>query len=387
MSAESIESTLEALRPARAYVDLDRLAANHDAIAAFAKRAVMPVVKADAYGHGAVAVVRHLVACGASRVAVAYVEEGVALRRAGVTVPVVVLAGFAPSQVPALLEEGLTPVVSTETTLDALVDASARGDEPVAVHLKVDTGMSRLGFRPERLPRALDRLLSTGRTVVEGVMTHLACADEDAGATERQLDLFDAALETVRAAGAAPTWVHAANSAGLAFLRPTHTLVRPGLLLYGVRPRPLAPDIAVKPVLRATAPVFRVEDVPVGTRASYGGHWVARRPSRLATLAIGYADGVPRTVAMRQGGYVTAGEHRLPVAGTVCMDLVITDATDVPGLREGDEVTWLGDAPDAWQVSEWAGTIAWQALTAIGRRVPRVYVKGGKPVGIAGPWL
>jgi alanine racemase len=372
---------LSRLRPARATIDLDRLAANYHAIAAHAQRAVMPVVKADAYGHGAASVARRLVVEGAPLLAVAYPEEGAALREVGVKLPIVVLTGFAPGQEAVILEHDLTPVVSTPETLElALATATAR--RRLSVHVKVDTGMGRLGFTPDQLAEAAAQLAGSGRVEVSGLMTHLACADEDAAFTEGQLDRFDAAVRDLAARGLKPRYVHAANSAGLAFLRPTHTLVRPGLLVYGVRPRPLSPDLAVQPVMSVSARIALVKGVPKGTTVSYGARWVASRPSRVATIPLGYADGVPRTHVMAEtGAFVVRGE-RVPVAGTVCMDLTMADVTDHPDVQAGDEAVLFGDAPGAWELAECAGTNAWQVLTAVGSRVPRVYVEGGRVMGV-----
>ena len=369
---------LDRFRAARARIDLDRLRANFDAIEAVARRPVMPVVKADAYGHGAATVARVLVERGAARLAVAYAEEGAALRKAGIEVPIVVLAGFAPGQVAVLAEHALTPVVSTPQTLEAVV--AAAGTVPRA-HVKVDTGMSRLGFTMGGVVEAGVRLQGAG-VEVEGVMTHLACADEDARATERQLDRFDEAVAALSARGVKPPLVHAANSGGLAFVRPTHTLVRPGLLVYGVKPRPLSPEIDVKPVMQVSADVALVKNVDPGTAVSYGGRWVARRPSRIATVPLGYADGVPRTDRMREEGAFRIGDGRVPVAGTVCMDLTMADVTSRPDVDAGVEAILLGDDPDAWELASLAGTTSWEILTSVGSRVPRVYVDGGEVVGV-----
>ena len=376
---------LARLRPTRATIDLDRLAANYRAIAELARRPVMPVIKADAYGHGARQVGRLLQSLDAPMLAVAYVEEGVALREAGIMVPIVVLAAFASAQGHLLIEHRLTPVISTPETLEA---ALALGDpsEPLAVHVKVDTGMSRLGFAPGDFLAAVKRLADSGRTEVEGVMTHLSSADESAEVTKAQLDRFDAAVAELAAGGIRPQWVHAANSGGLAFLRPTHTLVRPGLLVYGVRPRPLGPEVDVRPVMTLSTRVALVKEVPTGTAVSYGGRWVAPRPSRIATLAIGYADGVPRTDRMRDQGELRIGPRRAPVAGTVCMDLTMLDVTGLE-VGEGDEAVLFGDDPTAWEVADWAGTNGWEVLTGVGPRVPRVYVQGGRVVAVESRFL
>jgi alanine racemase len=371
---------LLSLRPARARVDLDRLAENYDAVAAYARVPLMPVVKADAYGHGAVAVARRLVRAGATRLAVALPEEGAQLRGAGATVDVVVLAGFSAAQVPLLARHRLTPIVSTRGQLDALLSAP-RDARPGVVHVKVDTGMSRLGFDEGAFAEAAARLEGAGFDI-EGAMTHLACPDESAEATERQLDRFDAALVALARRGIRPPLVHAANSAGLPFVRGTHTLARPGLLLYGLPTRPLGPVIDVRPVMTVSADIELVKDVPVGTAVSYGARWIASRPSRIATVPLGYADGVPRTDSMRTAGTFALPYGPAPVAGTICMDLTMLDVTDHVGVREGDEAVLFGDGPTAWDVAERAGTNAWQVLTAVGQRVPRVYIEGGRVVEV-----
>jgi alanine racemase len=381
----SPEEALARLRPTRATIDLDRLAANYRAVAALAQRPVMPVVKANAYGHGAARVGRLLQSLDVPMLAVAYVEEAVALREAGVSVPIVVLAAFAPAQSHLFVEHRLTPVVSTPETLEAALKAGDP-DEPLAVHVKVDTGMSRLGFTREDFVSAVRRLADSSRTEVEGVMTHLAVADEDAAATHAQLDRFDAAVEDLAAHGIRPRWIHAANSGGLAFLRPTHTLVRPGLLIYGIRPRPLSPEVDVRPVMTVSTRIALVKEVPTGTPVSYGGRWVAPRPSRIATLVAGYADGVPRTDRMREEGEFRIGPRRAPVAGTVCMDLTMLDVTGLE-VGEGDEAVLFGDDPTAWEVADWAGTNGWEVPTNVGARVPRVYVRGGRVTAVESRFL
>lgn len=363
-----------AARSARLRIDLGRLVANYRVLAAHAGRPLLAVVKADAYGHGAVPVARCLEAAGVAGLAVALVQEGIALRAAGVRAPVLVMTPFEPEQAELLRAHALTPVVSTPDTLAAVLACAARGVAPRAVHVKVDTGLSRLGLPPNEAVTAARRLHATGTVGVEGFMTHLAVADEDADFTEMQLDRFDDCLAELRAAGVQPPQVHAVNSAGLLHLRPTHTLARPGLLLYGVHPRPRSPSLEVQPVLSLRARLALVKDVPPGTSVSYGRHFVAARGARIATLPVGYADGLPRTDAMRTRGAFVVHGQRAPVAGTVCMDLTTLDVSAIPRAHAGDEAELLGDAPTAWDWADWAGTNAWQVLTALSPRLPREYV-------------
>jgi len=357
-----------------ARVDLARLAANYRAVAASCAVPLMPVVKADAYGHGADRVGRVLESLGAPMLAVAYHEEGVALRRAGIRVPILVLTGCFGGQEQAFADHGLTPVVSTPATAQGALAAGRTLGRPLPVHLKVDTGMGRLGLAPDDVVAEAERLGASGLVELVGLTTHLSSADEDAEVTERQLDVFDEVLARLAARGIRPRLVHVAHSAGLSHLRPTHTLARPGLLLYGLKPRPLSPAIDVSPVMTVAARIALVKDVPPGAAISYGGRWVARRPSRIATVCLGYADGVPRTRGMIEEGAFSVAGRRAPVAGTVCMDLVMLDVTEVPGASEGGEAVLFGDDPTAWDVGGWAGTNAWEVLTRVGPRVPRVYV-------------
>jgi alanine racemase len=377
---------LQGLRSARATVDLGRLAANYSTLTAACPVPLMPVIKAEAYGHGAAAIARRLETLGVPMVAVAYVEEGVVLRAAGVRIPILVLAGVEAGQAAALVQHALTPVVATPQGMTVVLEAARRAGRRVTAHLKVDTGMSRLGFAWEQAEDVALRLTASGLVELDGFMTHLASADERADVTAEQLDRFDRALGALARSGFHPRWVHAANSAGLDQLRPSHTLARPGLLLYGLATRPHAPAVKVRPVMTVSARVLLVKDVPVGTAVSYGGRWVARRPSRIATLPMGYADGIPRTQAMPERGAFSIGGRRVPVAGTVCMDLVMLDVTDHPRVQEGDEVVVFGDDPTAWDLAEWGGTIVWEILTRVGARLPRVYVEDGRILEV-GPSL
>jgi alanine racemase len=383
----ALADVLRHLRPARARIDLDRLASNYGALEKLVPVPVMPVVKADAYGHGALPVARRLLAAGAPLLAVAYVEEAVALREEGISVPIVVLAAYGPGQERMLRQHDLTPVVSTPRTLEGVLTPSREGKRPLKVHLKIDTGMSRLGLSRDGFLAAAQRLEGASGVELEGVMTHLASADEDEGVTRRQLDRFDDAVATLATRGIRPRYIHACNSAGLAQFRETHTLVRPGLLVYGIRPRPLSPEVDVRPVMTVSADIALVKTIPEGTPVSYGGRWVAPRPSRIGTVPMGYADGVPRTEAMRDQGALVVRGRRVPVRGTVCMDLTMVDLTDRPEVAEGDEAVLVGDDPDAWQVADWAGTNAWEVVTRIGPRVPRVYVEEGRVTGVQSPFV
>ncbi len=367
--------------PATAWVDLSAIRDNFRALRNHAgARGVIPVIKADAYGHGAVPVARALEPMGVTMFAVAYIDEAIVLRKAGIATPILVLTGFAPDQLDDVFAHRLTPVISTREQLMALEALPLDEDRSrLHVHVKVDTGMSRLGFRIHELEPAIHRLEDVEGVRIDGLMTHLASADEDEIATAKQLDLFDEAIVRLETLGVRPRLIHAANSAGMACVRETHTAVRPGLLLYGLAPRPLSPHIAVRPAMSLRARVALVRTVAAGTPVSYGGRFLAAAETRIATINAGYADGIPRTNLMREKGALRSGPATLPVAGTVCMDLTMLDASGAPGIKPGDDVTVFGEAPTAWDLAEWAGTNAWQILTSVGPRVPRRYTHGTEP--------
>jgi alanine racemase len=369
------------LRPEEARIDLTRLAANFRVIEARTGRPLMPVVKADAYGHGAARVARLFESLGAPLLSVAFLEEGVSLRRAGIRAPILVMAGVGPEEAREATDLRLTPVVATERTLAGALAVARLRSEPLRVHLKIDTGMSRLGFTPAAAVDVARRVVDAG-LVLDGLMTHLSSADESPDVSERQMDAFEGALTDLEGQGLRPQWVHVANSAGMLHARSSQTLVRPGLLLYGLAPRPLAPPLEVRPVMTLVGRIEVIHDLPRGTPVSYGGRWVAPRPSRVAIVAVGYADGVPRTAAMTERGEMSLGGHRAPVRGTVCMDFTMVDVTDLPDVQEGSEAVVFGDDPTAWDVADWAGTNAWQVLTSVGLRVPRVYIEDGHVVGV-----
>ncbi len=369
---------LSGLRPARVHVDLTRLRSNYVELRARAGLPLMPVVKADAYGHGATRVALCLEQLGVQALAVAHVDQGVGLRLAGVRAPIVVLAGD-PQQLALAARHDLEVVISTPEMLRAVL---AGGLPRLSVQVKLDSGMTRLGFADEDFVVAAESLASCDHVELTGAMTHLASADEDAGVTREQLDRFDRALDQLASRDIRPRWVHAANSAGIAHLRASHTLARPGLLLYGLSTRPLSPEVPVRPVMTVSGRVIALRDVPAGTRVSYGGRFTASRGSRIATVMLGYADGVPPSLATAVGAGFSLGGRLAPVAGSVCMDMTMLDVSERPDVAVGDDAILFGDAPNAWDVAGWAQTHAWQILTGIGSTLPRIYVEDGQVVDL-----
>jgi len=368
-------------RPTRAEVSLDALEANLAAIRAHAGGLpVMGVVKADAYGHGAVPVARALVAAGIDRLAVALLEEAQELRRAGIATPILVMGPLDPAQMEAVIREQVTPALFREDQIAALQAAASRVGRPAPFHLKVDTGMGRLGVPWGRLGALLEIAARSPALVMEGVFSHLACADDpDHPLTRVQRDRFEQAVELIQSRGHAPSLLHLANSAAV-LDRPQEglTLVRPGLLLYGYRPSPRNRAIPLTPVLRLASRIVLIKEVPEGEAVGYGASFVARRKSRIATVAAGYDDGVIRSLS-NQGHFLVRG-RRVPIAGRISMDLTTLDVTDFPEAALGDEAVLIGGQGDEFQgadqVAAEAGTVSWEILCGIGWRVPRLYFRG-----------
>ncbi len=370
------------LRPVWGEIDLGAVRANVAALAALASPArLLAVVKADGYGHGAVPVAEAALEAGAAWLGVALVEEGAALRRAGIDAPILVLSEPSPAAADAVVANRLTPVVYTRVGIDALRKAvvAAGNHDPLAVHLKVDTGMHRAGCAVEDASALAQVIDASPELALEGICTHLAVADEPALAyTDEQLDRFDAVLAELEASGTRPPIVHAANSAGLlAHPRSHYDLVRVGIALYGVAPAAELADRAdLRPVLALRAQVSHVKDLPAGAGVSYGLRYELPRAARVATIPVGYADGVPRNLGLG-GGAVLIGGRRCPIAGSVTMDQLMADVGDLD-VAVGDDVVLLGAQGDeVITASEWAdhvGTIAYEIVTGIGPRVPRRYM-------------
>ncbi len=340
---------------------------------------LLAAVKGDAYGHGAVPCALALAAEGVDWFGVALVEEGRELRDAGIRRPILCLGGVGPAGAEAAIEAGLTPVISTLDDAQRLDEAAGRRKVPFGVHLKVDTGMGRLGVPLPHWSGFLDKLAGLRWLRVDGICSHLAVSDEDdEGArvhTREQGRRFLGAVQDARARGFHPPLLHLANSGAiLAHPRLQFELARPGLLLYGYSPAGPAPQLPLRPVMTVRSQVLLVRDLPAGVSISYGRAWRTDRPSRIATLPVGYADGYPRSLSNR--GEVLIHGHRAPVRGRVCMDLCMVDVTDIPvPVRAGDDVVLLGpqgdDRIDAWELAGWAETLAWEILARFSTRVPR----------------
>ncbi|HZI92920.1 MAG TPA: alanine racemase [Patescibacteria group bacterium] len=346
-----------------------------------AGRRLLAVIKANAYGHGAVTVGRRLESDGIDLLGVAFPEEGLELRRAGISAPILVMGAASAHQLPAMIASRLIPTAYGLSFVAAIVAESNRTANPIRFHLKVDTGMGRLGVLPEELPEALTRVAQAGgRAVIDGVFTTLSSSDQpDDPHTAAQLGVFAAALDRIRQAGAQPSYTHAANSGGVIDHPPSWLdTVRPGIMLYGVRPSERSTQLGLHPALSFKGRLALVKSVPTGTPIGYGRSFITARRSLIGTVPAGYADGLSRRIS--PGGHALVRGRRAPYAGRISMDHFTLDLTDIPGASEGDEVVIIGrqdgDSISARQVAEWIGTIPYEVLCRIGPRVLRLTVGG-----------
>ncbi len=379
-------------RPTWAEIDLDALAANYRRLAALLRRGaapelvtpaprLIPALKGDAYGHGAVPIARALARAGATAFAVAIVEEAAELRRGGLREEIVVLEGAWPGQEGDALEHGLTLAAFSPGAVTRLEKEAAKRDAAARVHIKVDTGMSRLGVSWKDLAPLLTALHAAPHVRVAGVFTHLAAADEDAAFTRDQALRFRHALRDIRSSGLEPGETHLANSAGLLHFPDFSWLsARPGIALYGYPPVATGSPDAFKPVLTLKSRVGRLHRVAAGDSVGYNRRFRAARETLAATIPAGYADGYRRGLSGK--AKVIVRDTLADVIGTVSMDMIVADVTHLPDLREGDEVILLGSSPRCrFDAESWAralDTICYEVLCGISPRVPRVY--SGSPV-------
>ena len=352
-----------------------------------ARRKILAVVKANAYGHGAVPVARALARAGTDWFGVTCSAEGMELRRGGIRDRILLLTGFWPGEEKHIIEHRLTPAVTRCEQLRMLERAAARARRgPVAFHLKIDSGMNRLGISPSDVPCVARTLADSPHLKLEGIFTHFASSevftDEK---TDQQQQVFMRTLEHLRSLGVEAPLIHLANSGGIATRPATWAnMVRPGLILYGYhqsydppeRNQMAAEALPLRPVLSLRTRVISLRDVPVGQGVGYNGRWVASRPSRVAVIAAGYADGLPRALTNR-GRLIIRGQF-VPMVGTVSMDLTAADVTEIPDVRIGDVATIYGDDGEASlpisEVARLVGTVTSDLCCAIGQRVPRFYL-------------
>lgn len=379
MNSLTISST-DVLRPTQVEVDLDRLAANYRAIQTHvAPAAVMPILKANAYGHGLVEVARHMERLGAPYLGVAFLEEGILLREAGISTPILVLGGIIGNQVPLFLAHNLTLTASSVEKLGQIEESARQMGVRAKVHLKIDTGMERIGVHYYSASGLLEASLGCDYFEVEGIFSHFANADAaDQSYSHVQLDRFNEVLDFYESRGIPrPPLRHMANSAAIAGLRTSHMdMVRAGILLYGVYPSEDTPrTVDVRPALSWKSRVVYFKVIQPGHPVSYGSTWQSDHPVRAVTVPVGYGDGYFRSMSGR--AEVIIRGKRYPVVGRVCMDQIVVNI-EWDSAYNGDEVILIGESESGMAISveelaEWAGTIPWEVLTNVNTRVPRVY--------------
>jgi alanine racemase len=365
--------------PHRAWIEVDHAVIRSN-LAALRARApgsqVIAVVKANAYGHGDVAVARTLVGAGVERLAVATVDEGLRLREAGIAAPIILLWGIGPPEASVVAEAGLEPILYDGRSIDHL--ETTRGDRPIAVHLKVDTGLGRQGATPDEAVALAARIAASPRLALAGTMSHLAAPGEDDAYTDVQLLRLARVLDAMRSAGIDPGLVHVSATGSLLAGGATDAhAIRPGLALYGLTPA-WAVDLPteLRPALSLKAMPLRIFDLPAGEAIGYGLRFRTPRDTRIATLGIGYGDGWPRVHA-NNGAALVRG-RRVPIVGAVSMDGLTVDLGEVPGVTYGDEFVLIGEQEGARitanEVAEERRTINYEVTTALRGRLPRLHL-------------
>ena len=346
------------------------------------KSQILAVVKADAYGHGAVKISKALVRNGVQHLGVALVEEAIELRDAGIKTPIIVLGGIFKEQIPKIAEYSLTPVVYQEDFLKAVAKEARKSNKKVNIHIKIDTGMGRIGVLSDEAVNFVKKAVSLKNIKVEGIMTHFADADlADKAYAEKQMAEFTSIVNKLNEEGIDIPYQHIANSAALvSFENNKFNMARPGIMLYGYAPSAEGKERGLNliPVMSLKTKVLHLKKVSAGTYISYGRTFVAKRDSVIATLPVGYADGYSR--ALSNKGFVIVKGKRAPIAGRVCMDMTMIDVTGIDGVEINDEVVLIGkqgkEAITADDVAMLTNTISYEVLCCIGKRVPRVYING-----------
>lgn len=376
------------IRPTIAEINLDALLHNFNQLRKRTgkKTKILAVVKANAYGHGAVRISSELENAGVDFLGVVTCEEGIELRKAHITIPIIVLGGFFKGQYDYTRQYDLTPVIYNLESAEELSQSAHKSNNRVKVHIKIDTGMGRLGMLPSETMVFLQHLIKLHNLEIEGVLSHLADNNQDnhfsVAFTQRQATLFKQQVEQLHQMGIHPRYEHLANSTATIDENPDHfNLVRPGIMLYGVYPaKRLKQMIDLKPVMKLKTKIISLKKVPKGTSISYGRTFKCGRESLIATLPIGYADGYSRFLSNK--GEVLIRGTKAPIAGVVCMDMVMVDVTEIKGVSLGDDVVLMGSQGKkhitAEEIAEKIGTISYEVLCGISSRVPRIYLKGGK---------
>ena len=372
-------------------IDLDALKYNVDGIKRCKAESamLMGVIKADAYGHGAKVFAHELDRMGFDWFAVATADEGIELRRDGIEQPILVLGYSCEAQYPDMVQWEITPTIYSLDMAKAFDAAAEKAGKVANIHIKIDTGMSRIGFLPgEKNLDEIEKIHGLRHLRIQGMFTHFACADmRDKTHVGHQIEKFRQMIDGVRQRGIPVEIFHCSNSASIMELPSEHmNLVRAGIILYGLYPSHEMEEerLPLKPVMSLYSHVVHVKEVPEGVTVGYGATYVTRRPTRIGTIPVGYADGYPRILSNRASVLIRG--RRAPIIGRVCMDQFMVDVTDMPEVSVGDVVTLIGrdgeETLSVEEISEMAGSFNYEFVCDVSRRVPRVYIKNGKPVSV-----
>lgn len=353
---------------------------------------MMAVVKADAYGHGVLEISKTVLANGADTLGVARIDEGILIRKSGIDAPILILGYTSPDHTANLVRYDLTQTVGSLEFAESFSKSAGKEKAALKVHLKIDSGMGRLGFMPEpllltdnsndfsRIPKEMEAIICLPNLLIQGIYTHFAHADsKDKTTSYRQLEIFNELVEHLRQSTGFETPIrHAANSAAVIDMPDSHLdMVRPGIALYGLYPSPEVDrtKIRLKPVMELKSKILHLKQVPAGFRVSYGGTWQAKKKTTIATIPIGYADGYNRLLSST--GYMLVCGKKAPIAGRVCMDLTMLDVGNIPEACVNDEVVVFGRQGNAFisvdEIAETLGTISYEIVSTITERVPRVF--------------
>ncbi len=374
-----------------ARIDLDALKYNVDGIKKCTADGalLMGVIKADAYGHGAKIFAHELDEMGFNWFAVATADEGIELRRDGIREPILVLGYTCEAQYPDMIQWGITPTIYSYEMAEAFDAAAGIAGKIADIHIKIDTGMSRIGFLPGK--ESLDEIEKISRLEnirIQGMFTHFACADmRDKTHVDGQIAKFREMIDGVKRRGIEVEIFHCSNSASIMELQSEHmNMVRAGIILYGLYPSHEMEEerLPLRPVMSLHSHVVHVKEVPAGVTVGYGATYVTKGPTRIATIPVGYADGYPRSLSNRASVLIRG--QRAPIIGRICMDQFMVDVTDIPEAADGDVVTLIGkdgrEMISVEEISEMAGSFNYEFVCDVSRRVPRVYMKNGKTAGI-----
>ena len=366
------------LRQVWAEVNLQTLRENYLKLKTYTQSEMMPIVKADAYGHGLIPVVKTLIACGAQRYGVALLEEALEIKAVFPDLTILILGATELDQWDDLVKEDIIPAIFKLSQAQALSEAAVKQNKTARLHIKIDTGMNRIGFR-ERDFADIMKISALPNLFIEGIFTHLATSDQrNLTFAREQLSRFEAFYDKLKKAGLTIPIRHAANSAAILQFPESHfELVRPGISLYGLTPSSqMSAATGLEPVMSWKAKVSLVKSIKTGETVSYGRTFQAAYPTRVATIPVGYADGLRRALS-NQGEMLVHGK-RSTMIGRICMDQTMLDVTKIPGVQVGDVVTILGkdgyDQITATEMAEWLETISYEVICGISNRVPRIYL-------------